>query len=191
MRRWRRTKFSQTQTWHLANASQNNHGLLPSSPSTLQQLLAGSILNRQEGWVNQGKGQHQVSPTQRVCPIWARRHRREVDMRTTFGVMVQVWMKILILRKTWMKPFCRHIFIQLKFLCEVLGATTWHETETAFLICSLYQPTMCTLCVEFSNKCYELVTWPTICKRLQYSGLPNEMEQAGAGNSFSWLPYKF
>lgn len=38
--------------WHFVPGKQNNHGLLKSSHSTREQLLADSILNRQEGLVN-------------------------------------------------------------------------------------------------------------------------------------------
>lgn len=38
--------------WHFVHGMHNNHGLLKSSHSTREQLLADSILNRQEGLVN-------------------------------------------------------------------------------------------------------------------------------------------
>ncbi|CAL8262005.1 unnamed protein product [Lota lota] len=135
----RRAKFSQTQTWHLANASQNRHGLLRSPSST----AAGRLPSGRPGGLGK-PGSRWASCSSSPASFRQQPHgscaqyghgdprRREVDIRTTFGAVGQVRTKILILGKSRTKPFCGYVFIQLTFLCDVLGATPWQRDRDGF-----------------------------------------------------------
>ena len=178
-------------TWPLENALKNNHGLLQSGPSTEQLLLAGP---KQTGGLGKpGEGQPRVPPNPALFhdqphKSWARYGHgdtggREVEIRNTFGPSMD--------KDPHPTKVTREAILWIRFHPVEVPLRFWGlgrgtGTEVAFLTLSPYPLTVCTLSVEVSNKFSELVTWPTICKRLQNSGLPNAMEQAG--NRFSLAP---